>query len=101
MDRQRTFGHNEEVKCGIAVCSVPFVFSDRRKKTRLHLQSNPGHKKFWCGRPDLNRHRPFGPTDFKSVASTDFATPATPPKAIAQPWKGGKATTGSGLGADV
>ncbi len=20
----------------------------------------------WCGRPDLNRHEPFSPTDFKS-----------------------------------
>src|SRR5690349_19411471 len=22
--------------------------------------------KRWCGRPDLNRHRPFGPTDFRT-----------------------------------
>ena len=22
--------------------------------------------KHWCGRPDLNRHRPFGPTDFRT-----------------------------------
>jgi hypothetical protein len=30
----------------------------------------------WCGWSDLNRHGGRPPTDFKSVASTDFATPA-------------------------
>src|SRR5271170_2924712 len=30
----------------------------------------------WCGRRESNPHRPIGPTDFKSVASTRFATPA-------------------------
>src|ERR1700678_464018 len=30
----------------------------------------------WCGRRESNPHRPIGPTDFKSVASTSFATPA-------------------------
>src|SRR5262249_24643509 len=30
----------------------------------------------WCRRPESNRHGPFGPRDFKSRASTNFATPA-------------------------
>ena len=27
----------------------------------------------WCPEGDLNPHRPFGPADFKSAASADFA----------------------------
>ena len=32
----------------------------------------------WYGRPGSNRHGPYGPTDFKSGASTSSATPARP-----------------------
>ena len=24
-------------------------------------------RRTWCGRPDLNRHRPWGPTDFHTI----------------------------------
>src|SRR6266849_4175213 len=30
----------------------------------------------WCGGPESNRHGPCGPRDFKSLASTNSATPA-------------------------
>ncbi len=30
----------------------------------------------WCGKRDSNPHSPFGPRDFKSLASTGFAIPA-------------------------
>ena len=32
---------------------------------------------YWCRGPDSNRHGPLRPTDFKSVAYTNFATPAS------------------------
>ena len=32
--------------------------------------------KYWCRGPDSNRHEQLCPTDFKSVAYTNFATPA-------------------------
>src|SRR6266542_5315039 len=30
----------------------------------------------WCREGDLNPHSPFGPADFKSAASANFAIPA-------------------------
>lgn len=47
----------------------------RRKQSRgLSLRRK---EKEWCRRSDLNRHGPLlEPQDFKSCASTDFATPA-------------------------
>ena len=43
-------------------------FSAREERARLICVT--GNVANWCGRPDLNRHRPYGPTDFKSGAST-------------------------------
>ena len=40
----------------------------------------------WCGRPDSNRHRPFGPTDF--LTSFGFRRLATHVRAEASLWSG-------------
>ena len=46
-------------------------FSRPVPSTRLGYFSNK-----WCLRPDLNRHGVWSPQDFKSCASTNFATQA-------------------------
>ncbi len=38
---------------------------------------------YWCRRPESNRHGPYEPRDFKSLASTNSATPALLGKTIA------------------
>ena len=48
----------------------PVGFQDRS------LQPDLGISPFWCLRPDLNRHGIWLPQDFKSCASTNFATQA-------------------------
>ena len=35
-----------------------------RNRPFKQLDSSKSKTGNWCGRPDLNRHRPFGPTDF-------------------------------------
>ncbi len=41
--------------------------------------------RIWCPGRDLNPHDPFESTDFKSVASADFATRATGPSHCSPP----------------
>ena len=48
----------------------PAGFQDRS------LQPDLGISPLWCLRPDLNRHGIWLPQDFKSCASTNFATQA-------------------------
>ena len=36
---------------------------------RFFLLPNGNQYALWCGRPDLNRHRPFGPTDFRTTST--------------------------------
>jgi hypothetical protein len=49
----------------------------------------------WCGRPGSNRHGGCPPTDFKSVASTNSATPAAAlsPYRVGEIWSSGLAAS--------
>ncbi len=38
--------------------------------------SRDNRKVRWCREGESNPHRPFGPADFKSAASANFAIPA-------------------------
>ena len=41
----------------------------------------------WCGRPDLNRHRPCGPTDFHTTSAFAAADSAFVVWTIPSPWR--------------
>ena len=61
-------------------CFSIFWLLRRDDEDLIHPSTRPRHAqpsaKPWCGQPDSNRHSPFGPRDFKSLASTNFAMPA-------------------------
>ena len=44
-------------------------------------------KRFWCGRPDLNRHRSFDPTDFLTTSAFAAAHRAFVVWTIPSPWR--------------
>ncbi len=50
---------------------------DSSRPRHLPSMNAAGPIRTWCGRGESNPHVPFGTTDFKSVASTGSATPAT------------------------
>lgn len=63
----------------------PTMLEKEKKSRGLSEQK----KKEWCRRSDLNRHGPVKePQDFKSCASTDFATPARGKNLISSESKG-------------
>ena len=58
---------------------VAELVADPLLKVRECVRDDPAHTALiwlWCRRPDSNRHGPRSPRDFKSRASTNFATPA-------------------------
>ena len=62
-----------------AVPSAEFIPStvSGQALTKEGLRTGLAQKTFWCREPELNRHGPFGPRDFKSRVSTRFHHPGT------------------------
>jgi len=54
--------------CAQAVLAVRLVPQSRRWALKTVAVRR---REKWCGRPDLNRHGPFSPTDFHPVAAID------------------------------
>jgi hypothetical protein len=54
-----------QLSCNLAV-ALNLTRHEKLRPFRITAQSTT----LWCPEPDSNRHRPFGPRDFKSLVST-------------------------------